>query len=178
MPHISRWKLKDDDRTGFTKRELSLVKQPPWKVAPEEFDVPPPSKKSLGGEGDVSGSPRPNSDFAAAGTAKFLPVDQIPTTYVTAAGGIVPSFRYPWMQLVGSNGAITLSANPQIARGKQGNVLTLYCVGSSISLSNGNGVALMGSLALRLDSGDTVTFMYQTGGSAWYETSRNRGGGL
>lgn len=154
-----------------------MVKDLQFKVKAEEFDTPPPSKKSLGGEGDVSGEPRANSDFATSGTGIYLSTE-IPTTYVTAAGGISPSFRFPFMRVVGSNQAITVSANPQLARGREGQVLTLVGVGSSVTLSNGNGVALMGSQALRLDSGDTVTFYYTTAGNVWWETSRTPKGGF
>lgn len=176
MPHISRYKLRDSDRDGATRKEISMVKQGPFKIGPDEFDSPPPSKQPLGGEGDVSANPRANSDFATAGTAKFTALNQVPTFYITAGGGITYASNQPWMYVAGSNLAVDISANPQISAGQQGNPLTLVCVGSDITLDNGTGLALMGSARFVMNSGSIITFLYQSGGTVWWETSRSQRG--
>lgn len=176
MPHVSRFKKRDSDRSGFTFLERELLKDTPWKVAPEEFDAPPPSKRSLGGEGDVSGSPRVSATnaFTIADTAVPTAVDN-PIVYVLAAVGIAPS-THPFMRISGSNGAVNITANPQIVRGQEGQVLTLLCADSSVTLDHGTGLNLLGSGGYAMRSGDISVFMYHTGGTVWDETSRQRAG--
>ncbi len=177
MPHISRFKRRNDDRTGFKFYEIELVKEGPYKVAGSELDVPPPSKKSLGGEGDISGEPRLNSRFDLSGTANVLEVYQIPTYVITAGGGITPDFNHAWMQVVGSNQAVDITANPQIVRSTEGKVLTLVCVGSGVTLDNATGLNLMGSSQFVMTSGSVIGFIYNTGNTAWNETFRDQIGG-
>lgn len=178
MPRISKYKLKESDRSGFKGFEISFVKDGPWKVMGEEFDAPPPSRIPLGGEGDVSGESRTNSDFAdgisATDTAN---VSIKPTTYITAAGGITPSFTHPWMRITGSNNAVDISATPNITRGREGQVLTLQCVDSAVTLNHGsaNAVNFMDSRGtLQLTSGMVITFIYNSGNQVWSEASRFR----
>ena len=177
MPHVSRFKRRNSDRSGFKYWETELIRLPSGMyVHPDEYDIPPPSKKSLGGEGDIGASElRPNSDFddGVSATTVSAAYDN-PVVYVTAAGGVRASFVHPWMRITGSNNAITVSANPQVTRGRQGQVLTLECVGSSITLSHGNGLNMMNSQGLIMDSGSIITFIYTTGGTVWNETSRGR----
>lgn len=160
MPRISRYKRRNSDRSGFTFYDIELVKDGPWKVAGEDYDAPPLSRVPLGGEGDIT----PGSSTPASAN---------PTVYLTAAGGITPSFTHPWMMVSGSNGAVTLVANPQIARGREGQMLTLQVVDSSVTLTHGTGVNLMGSLGtVTIRSGGVITLLYTTGGTVWNETSR------
>mgnify|MGYP001563983434 CR=1 FL=1 len=177
MPHISRFKRRNDDRTGFRAWEIELVKEGPLKVAGSEWDVPPPSKKSLGGKGDISGEARANSDFSTAGTANILAVNQIRTFYITAADGITPNFEHAFMQVTGSNAAVDITANPQVSAGKEAQVLTLVCVGSDITLDNGTGLNLMGSAQFVMQSGAAIGLIYNTGNTAWSETFRDPTGG-
>ena len=144
-------------------------------VLPDEYDAPPPSKKSLGGEGDISaGEARIGADFSSI-TETDIPTEvSNPVVYVTAAGGITPN-PHPFMRLTGSNNAVTISADPQIVRGRQNQVLTLMGVGSDITIQNGTGLATMASAPFVISSGSVITFMYQSGGTVWQETSRNTG---
>ena len=175
MPHVSRFKKKLSDRSGFAFFERELLTDKPWKVAPDEFDTPPPSKKSLGGEGDVSGEPRANSAFTVANTAVPTEVDN-PTVYVTAGGGIAPS-THPFMLVVGSNVAVDITANPQIVSGQEGQVLSLFCAGSSITLDHGTGLTMLGNVGYQMRSGDISVFLYHSSGTVgWQETSRQRAG--
>lgn len=180
MPHISRFKLRTSDRSGFKYYELELVKEGPWKIHPEEFDLPPPSRKPLGGEGDISASDiRSNSDFSNVGLDTATPPSaDNPTFYITASGGIAPTRSHPYMRVTGSAANITIAANPKIVSGQESQVLTLLGVGSTITLTNGNGISLMGSIPYVLGLSDTITFMYNTANNAWNETSRYKGGGF
>lgn len=175
MPRISRFKKKQSDRSGFDYFEIGLVKDGPWKVDPQEKDSPPPSRISLGGEGDRSpGEARDADEFTIANTAIPTEVEN-PTVYLTAAGGVTASFTHPWMRITGSNAAVTITAVPQITRGQQTQLLTLHCVDSSVTLAHGsaNAINLMGSSStLRLQSGAVITFIFNTANQAWNETSR------
>ena len=173
MPHVSRFKKRDSDRSGFSFFERELVKDAPWKVAADEFDTPPPSKRSLGGEGDVSGEPRANSAFDTIANYEIPAEVDNPIVYVTAGGGLSPSL-HPFMRITGSNAAVDITANPQIARGQEGQVLTLLCIDSSITLDHGTGLNMLGSAGYAMQSGDISVFLYHTGGTVWDETSRER----
>ena len=176
MARISRYKLRDSDRSGFTFKERSLLKDGTWKVGGDEHDTPPPSRLSLGGESDVAmGDAVVANSFGIAEIASTPTAYDHPITYVTAAGGISPSFAHPWMYVVGSLENITVSADPQIGVGTEGKQLTLYGVGSTIRLAHGTGLILVGSTPMVIDSGGIITFMYTTGNTAWHETSRGRG---
>ena len=179
MPHISRFKKRVSDRSGFDYLEYQLVKQLPWKVGVDEFDRPPPSKLKLGGEGDVAGEPRVDATASTWSASSFgIPVSvDNPTVYITAVGGISPSFVHPWMRISGSNNAVSITATPQIVRGQQSQLLTLQCVDSSITISHGsaNAVNFMDSRGtLQLTSGMAITFWYDSSNLAWNETARYR----
>ena len=180
MPRISRFKRRDSDRSGFKYFEIELVKDGPWKVAGEEFDTPPPSRTPLGGEGDVSaGDTRVNSNFAlgaAVATDTGAGLGN-PVVFVTTAAGLIPSFTHPWMFLSGSPGAVAVTAVPQIARGRQGQVLTLQCADQAVTFAHGsaNAINFMDSRGtLQLTSGMVITFVFNTSNQAWSEASRFR----
>lgn len=174
MPHISRFKKRVSDRSGFYYYELSMVKDGPFKIGTDEFDTPPPSKIPLGGEGDTSqGAMRSGADFSSISDTDIPSGFENPTVSVTAAGGITPN-THPFMLVTGSNVAVDITANPQIARGQQGDILTLWCVDSSITLDNGTGLNLMGSSRFVMTSGSVISFFFTSGGNVWNETSRDR----
>lgn len=173
MARISRFKKRISDRSGFDYYERAMVKDKPWTVGAEERDTPPPSRLSLGGEGDVAqGEALVANSFGVAQITSTPAAYDNPVNYITAAGGITPSVSHPWMFVVGSLSNITLTADPQIVAGVEDQQLTLYGVGSTIRIANGTGLALMGSTPYVIGSGSIITFIYNTGGSAWQETSR------
>ena len=169
MAKRDRFKKRTSDISGFDGYEHEMVKEKGLWMFPWEKDDPPPSKLSTGGEGDIN-----RGDYFRASTAIFT-IDagfENPTFYITAAGGITPTFSYPYMRVTGSNAAITISANPSIVVGREGNVLTLFCTDSSIRINNGNGVSLVGSLPLLMTSGSVAVFFFNSGNNVWNETSR------
>ena len=143
-----------------------MIKEDGVWINANEKDNPPPSKISLGGEGDIS-----LGTYFRSSTSTAVE-NENPTFYITAAGGISPGYDHPYMRITGSNGAITITANPRIATGPDGKVLTLFCTDSQITINNGNGVATMASTPIVLNSGSVATFIYNTGNMAWNETSR------
>ena len=171
MARSFRYKKRTSDFSGFDYLESEMVKEKGLWIGPDERDEPPPSKLSLGGEGEISRGEyfRVSSDIFTIDAS----VDN-PTVYVTADGGITPNL-HPYMRVVGSNEAVNITANPQIAVGKEGQVLVLFGTGSSITLENGNGLALMGSSPFAINSGSVITFIYNSGNTAWNETSRYNG---
>ena len=168
MARNQRFKPRRSDRSGFRYLEKDMVRENGLWIGPDEVDDPPPSKISLGGEGDVS-----RGDYFRDSTALTIDSNrENPVVYVTAAGGITIN-THPYMRVSGSNGAIDISVNPQISVGREGQVLTLFGVGSDITLENANGLALMGSSSFVIGSGSVITFIYNSGNNAWNETSRN-----
>lgn len=135
-------------------------------VDPSEFDTPPPSKEPLGGA-DVSGTPRTGS------TTTTIPSgSENPVLLITAAGGIAIN-NQPFIVFSGSNQAIEISANPQISRGRAQQILGFQCVGSNVTLSNGNGLAMTAGKSFVMDSGAIWTAMYDGTDNLWRETSRS-----
>ena len=177
MATKSRWRKRNSDRSGFTHRERELVLNEGVLVAPDEFDAPPPSKKSLGGEGDISpGDTRVDSDTYTTPSDLDLPV-----YYITAADGITFNERiyrssgeqtnYGYLRVAGSNGNIDVTANPQVSASRHGVQLTIECVGSSIILEDGSGLSLRS--VFNMDSGSILNLFYSETTNLWQETSRS-----
>lgn len=168
MSKKNRFKKRTSDQSGFDYLENEMIKEKGLWIAPDERDDPPPSKISLGGEGEIS-----RGSYFRSSTSTAIDSDrENPTFHITAGGGITPSYSHPYMRVTGSGGAVTISANPSIAIGAEGKVLTLFCTDSSITINNGNGVSLMGSQNLVMQSGSVSVFMFNTANNAWNETSR------
>ncbi len=166
MAKHNRFKLRLSDQSGFQYLEREMIREKGMWIGPDEKDEPPPSKISLGGEGDIAlGSYFRNSTSTAVENVN-------PTFFITAAGGISPTLTHPYMRVTGSNSAVTISANPRISTGVEGQVITLFCTDSNITLTNGQGISLMGSATMTMRSGSVITFIYNTANNAWNETSR------
>ena len=166
MAKVDRFRKRTSDRSGFDYLEREMVKEGGVWIGLDERDDPPPSKLSLGGEGEIS-----RGAYFRTSTSTDVAFEN-PTFYITAAGGITPTYIHPYMRVSGSNAAVTISANPQITTGVEGRVLTLFCTDSDITITNGNGVATVGSVPIVLQSGGVVVLRYNTGDLAWWETSR------
>lgn len=170
-----RFKKRTSDVSGFDGLEQEMVREKGLWILPDEKDDPPPSRLSLGGEGEIS-----RGTYFRASTDIFT-IDrdkENPTFYITADGGITPYYNFPYMRVTGSNAAITITADPRIAIGAEGRVLTLFCTDSSVTINNGNGVSLAGSKNLVLSSGGSATFIFNSANNAWNETSRFNGLGI
>lgn len=160
-----RFRKRISDVSGFDYLEREMVKEDGVWIGLDERDDPPPSKISLGGEGEIS-----QGAYFRSSTSTEVE-NENPTVYITAAGGISPSYNHPYMRVTGSNSAITISANPQIAIGQEGSFLTLFCTDSGIRIENGNGVSTIGSAPIQMTSGSVSVFMFNTANNCWNETS-------
>lgn len=163
-----RYRKRVSGRSGFDYLAHEMIKENGVWIGPDERDDPPPSRLSLGGEGDIN-----RGSYFRDSTSTAIDSDrENPTFYINSDNGITPISNHPYMRVTGSNGAIEIASNPQIAAGREGQVLTLFCTDSSILITNGNGVSLMASQNLLLNSGGVAVFFFNTANNAWNETSR------
>lgn len=157
----------DFDGETFHKR-WEGIKDKGVLVSPEEFDEPPLSTKSLGGADITRSNTRPNGDTTTTPSATAEVIH-----YITAAGGItIPSTWSPGSRflIVGSNLNITVSANPQIVAGLSNQIVAIECIGSSVTLTNGNGLRLRKQFTM--DSGAILNIIYKSDDTVWSEISR------
>jgi len=175
MAKQKRYKLRDSDRSGFTFKEIELVKDGSILVGPGEVDAPPPSRQSTGGEGELDRSGiRANWD-------SYAPVEERPVQLVTAAGGIlfptVPDSQgktdpnNSWVYVAGVSAITNLTVNPQVSAGRQNSIITIQCVSNNIILENGSGLSLR--RIFNMDSGAIINLIHNATDNLWYETSRS-----
>ncbi len=90
---------------------------------------------------------------------------------VTAIGGVAPTS--PIMRLSTAVGAVTVTKNPQIAAGTDGQFLILEGTSNSdyVILNSGNGLHLHGAVAI-LDH-DKLTLVYHAADAVWEELTRS-----
>ena len=178
MARNKRYKKRVSDRSGFDYLERELIKQGGLLVGPDEYDTPPPSNISLGGEGDSTIPTDARTDYTSWATdSSQLTVVQ----YVTTASSISTYKRYDKsgqrnfnqeiVYIAGSNSTMTLASNPQVAASMEGDRCTIESVGSAVTLVDGNGLSLRKEF--RMDSGALINLYYTTGGSVWNEVSRS-----
>lgn len=175
MSKSYRYKKKDSERSGFTHLERTLISDKGHLVSADEYDAPPPSNKSLGGEGDISlGNVNPNY------TDYLTPAETRETQYLNGTNAIYFKEEYykddiplnrAWIYISGSNSDVSVAKNPQITAGGSGSFLTLECVGSSVLLIDGSGLTLRKSF--NMDSGAILDLYYVYSDSTWHETSRS-----
>lgn len=115
----------------------------------------------------------PNIDFLGSGMASFggpivLTDGELE---ITAAGGITPIKSFH--EIEGSGGNVTITANPQIAAGTEGQILILEGEDDTkkVTINNGNGVHLHGQAVI--GDNDVLTLIYDTSDNEWKELSRN-----
>lgn len=162
-----RFRKRRSGRSGFDYLAHEMIKEGGVWIGPDERDDPPPSRLSLGGEGDINRG----SYFRDTTSLTIDASRENPTFYITESG-ITAITNHPYMRVTGSNGAVTITANPAISVGREGQVLTLFCTDSSITINDGNGVCLMASRPISMTSGSVITLIFTTGGNVWQETSR------
>ena len=158
----------------YTREAGRPVRDNGIQVAPDEFDTPLPSTKSLGGEGEIGTGARANS----------TDVNDIPPESVTRVQYLVASTKIQWNQdniplyVVGSLNNVTLDANP-LSNGIQGLYISIQGVGSSVTINSGNGISIdFNKSNIRLDSGGIATLIYNATDSTWHITSFNAQGAV
>lgn len=187
-----RFRFFVDDRSGFeygfqpiteypnayTRESGRPINDLGLKVNGESYDMPPPSKKSLGGEGDISGDPRQGSGQTSYADAFAIPTESVKNiVYVNSSSSIAWNTD-PIVYIVGSNASQVMSVTPQLSAGVQNQQIALECVGSSVTLINGSGITILGFSRVVMNSGAVSVFVYQTDGTAWNLTSFNPTGGF
>lgn len=182
-----RFKKRESDRSGFDYREVELVfddggfgtdSNAGVLVGPDEYDTPPPSNISLGGEGEIS--PGDTNPFYLSYTSNVISRQTQFLTTTTASQILAsPEQAYllqqamrNWIWISGSLNVITLTSNPQVTVGKEGDTLAIQCVGSGVTLVNSNGLALTGGQPFSMTSGSIICLYYSSGTAIWRETSR------
>ena len=170
-----KYLLRDSDRSGFTHRNVELFNDNGSLVAGDEFDAPPPSNRLYPDEGglspgDIRNNPTDYSSQTPVIVQYLVAASQINMNHQVDNAGQY-SFNKSLVYIGGSLGTINLSSNPQIVPSVQSDLLTIQGVGSSVILSNGNGLRLYTN-KLRIDSGSMVTFFYDATAGLWCETSR------
>ena len=186
-----RFKWWNSERSGFqfgfqplttlpneySREQGRPVRDNGVQVAPDEYDQPPPSNKPLGGEGEIGVGARANSSPADPANAYYIaPNYLIPVQYLTAASQITWNDNNVPLYITGSNSNITLSSNPQIVSGQHGKVISLFGVGSNVTVVDGQGISIDFNVpAVVLDSGAIATLIYNATDSLWHMTSFNGG---
>jgi len=177
----SKYKLKDSDRSGFTYKEIDLVKDKGSLVGPDELDMPPPSNKPTGGEGIVL-----NPD-ARINSTSYAALNSRTTQLVNSSNGITfldPSdsqnkfdLNNQWFYVAGVTAITNIVSNPQISAGYQNAVITLQCVSNRIILENSSGLVM--PRLFDMDSGAILNLIFNATDNLWHEVSRSHiNGGL
>lgn len=125
-------------------------------------------------QGDLRiGNPLSHLAIDVNGTLKLLRTVYQPSEVasITAEGGITVTNTV--MRIQGDGGAVTVTANPQIAAGVDGEFLIVEGKSdtNTITLVDGNGIHVHGSVTL-FDE-DYVIFVYDEGGALWDEIARS-----
>jgi len=175
MAKQSKYKLRDSDRSGFTFKEIQLVKDKSSLVGPDEFDMPPPSNKPTGGEGIVL-----NPD-ARINSTSYAALNSRTTQLVNSSNGITFLDPYDsqnkfdinnqWFYVAGLTATTNIAANPQISAGYHNAVITLQCVSNKIILENSAGLVM--PRIFNMDSGAIINFIFNATDNLWHETSRS-----
>jgi filamentous hemagglutinin len=94
------------------------------------------------------------------------------TANITAGGGI--TVNHITMRVQGNGGPVTITANPQIASGVDGEILILQGMSNAntVQITNGNGVRLQGGVSFTMGLGDSITMSYDSSSGTWTEISR------
>lgn len=97
-----------------------------------------------------------------------------PNTDVVATAGI--KITNNLMRIKSSTGApITITANPQISNGSDGQLLILEGLDNTatIQIVNGSGLALAGGVAFVIGNNDTIRLIFNKNKGLWLELSRS-----
>lgn len=179
-----RFRIFVDERTGleygfqpitsypnaYSRESGKPVLDDGLKVAPSEFDSPPPSKRSLGGA-DISGDVRANSDFATPSNVNIIPPESAKVIVSVNSSTSISWNLEPVVYLAPALANQTMAISPQLVPGSQGQQITLECVGSNLTLLNGSGLTLYTARYL-MGSGALLSLFYSATDNTWHETSR------
>jgi hypothetical protein len=111
----------------------------------------------------------PGARLTVNGTTALVPSS---TTNIVGAAGLTVTNGI--MRIQGNGGAVTVSANPQIADGVDGQVVVIKASNNTntVKFNSGSGLRLQGNLPFTMGLGDMLTLMYDAGEDLWIEVSR------
>jgi hypothetical protein len=161
---------------AYTREAGKPVQDVNILVAPTEYDSPPPSKRPLGGVGDISnGNERQNSNFADPANVYVTPPPSPPVVYYVTSSQPIPWNTDPVVYVGGSNQDVVMASNPQLSPGEANRVIALQCVGSNITLNSSNGLTFdfQRTPFLNMTSGSIATIIWNATDSTWHVTSFN-----
>lgn len=94
-------------------------------------------------------------------------------TEITAAGGITITHRD--MRIVGSGGAVNITADPQIVAGKDRQRVQIQGTNdvNTVQLDDGTGLILEGGISCILGENDIIELFYDIVELAWIEKFRS-----
>ena len=164
-----------DYPNAYTREQGRPVRDNGIQVAPDEFDTPPPSTKSLGGEGEIGTGARANST-----DVNDIPPESVPNVqYLTSSSKIAWNYNNIPFYVTGSNQAVTLDPNP-LALGPNGTYISVMGVGSGVTINSGNGITFdfINRPSITLNSGGIITLISNATDSTWHITSFNPNGGF
>lgn len=160
---------------AYTRESGRPIRDNGIQIAPEEFDTPPPSTKSLGGEGEIGTGARANST-----DVNDVPPESVSQVVYVNSSRTISWNNNPTVYIAGSNANQVMAVNPQITRGTHGLYIAIQGVGSSVTLVNGSGITFdfQGFPNVVLGSGAISTLIYNATDSTWHMTSFNPNGGF
>lgn len=189
-----RFRWWNSDRSGFqygfvplttrpnayTREQGRPVRDHGVEVSPDEYDQPPPSNRPLGGEGEIGTGARARSNFDTDSNVYFMPSEYlIPVQYLSVSTQIRWNDNNVPIYISGSNQAVSLSSNPQITSGTHDKYISVQCVGSNVTLVDGQGISIDFNVpAVVMQSGGVATLIYNATDSLWHMTSFNPQGGF
>ena len=123
-------------------------------------------KSAYEGEADTNAY-----DDAAVTKLASIEVGASSTTVVAAADGITVTHRI--MRVIGPVAPVDITKNPQIAAGSDGQIVIIQgCHDTyTVKIDDGDGVITAGSASRTLGDNDMLTMVYDSGETAWIETS-------
>lgn len=160
---------------AYTRESGRPVRDNGIQIAPDEFDTPPPSTKSLGGEGEIGTGARANST-----DVNDVPPESVSQVIYVNSSRAISWNNNPTVYISGSNANQVMAVNPQITSGIHGLYIALQGVGSSVTLKNGSGITFdfQGIPNVVMGSGAIATLIYNATDSTWHMTSFNPNGGI
>ena len=163
-----RFLKETSDRSGFDNwnydgetfhKKWQSIKQGGLTLEPEEFDMPPPSKISLGGA-DISGTPRANEYVINVDSSVASQVQ-----YINSASTINMNSKWNPVMIGGSNIATSFYGN--IVQGSSDQIMNILCVNSGVILYNSSSLILnqspISNAAYTMNSGSMIQILYESG---------------
>jgi hypothetical protein len=123
-------------------------------------------------KGDIESDGTIYGNIGVSGTMVLMPPAS--TLSVVAGTGVAP-LTNSMLRVVGSGGAVDVSANPQIAVGHDGQELVIIGTSNTntVKFNSNNGLSLAGGVPFTLGQGAVLRLIYDGSVGLWREISRS-----